>query len=118
MLYLYPKNDSDMIIEYENEEIKDFILHGNASSRPYSKWKSNKQLRKDLDKVMGILTLSENCSMLNFFKALNYEHLKHNYEGKSSVRLGYKSKFRLIFTEFENGIRINILEISEHYGDK
>lgn len=107
-----------MIIEYENEEIKEFILNGTAIGRPFSKWKSNKQLRQDLDKVMQLLTLSENCSMLSSIRSLNYEHLKYEYAGKSSVRIGYKSKFRLIFTEFENGIRINVLEISEHYGDK
>lgn len=28
------------------------------------------------------------------------------------------SKYRLIFEEFENGIRICLIEISEHYGDK
>ncbi len=107
-----------MIIEYENEEIKEFILHGTAIGRPYTKWKSNKQLRNDLDKVMEILTLADNCCMLHTLKSLHYEQLKFDYAGRSSVRIGFKSKFRLIFTELENGIKINILEISEHYGDK
>ncbi len=107
-----------MIIEYENEEIKEFIINGTATGRPYSKWKSNQQLRNDLNRVMRILSSAVDCNMLNSYKALNYEQLKYNLLGKSSVRLGFKSKFRLIFTELENGIKINILEISEHYGDK
>ena len=107
-----------MIIEYENEEIKEFILHGNALGRPYSKWKSNKQLRKDLEKVMRILSSAVDCNMLHCYKVLNYEQLKYDLLGKSSVRIGFKSKFRLIFTELETGIKINIIEISEHYGDK
>ncbi len=107
-----------MIIEYENDDIKEFILNGTAIGRPYSKWKSNKRLRNDLDKVIQLLTLSESCNVLNSIRSHHYEHLKYDYAGKSSVRIGYISKFRLIFTELENGIIINLLEISEHYGDK
>lgn len=107
-----------MEIKYENKEIEAFIMSGIADSRPYSKWRSNHQLRMDIDKVMRILSVAENCSELPLYKALHYERLKYDRIGQSSVRLGFKSKFRLIFTELNNGIIINIIEISEHYGDK
>lgn len=107
-----------MEINYENKEIEDFILFGIAESRPYSKWRSNRQLRQDIDKVMKILTIADNCTELQLYKALHYEQLRYDRIGQSSVRLGFKSKFRLIFTEHNNGITINIIEISEHYGDK
>ncbi len=107
-----------MHIEYDNEEIKNFILYGVASGRPFSKFKSNRQLRKDLDRVMRILSIVDNCNALCNYKSLNYETLKYDLSGLSSVRLGHTSKYRLIFTELNEGIRINIIEISEHYGDK
>ena len=107
-----------MEINFENEEIREFILCGKADSRPYSKWRSNRQLRKDLDKAMRILSVVDNCSELQFYKALHYEQLKYDRSGQSSIRLGFNTKFRLIFTELNGGIVINIIEISEHYGDK
>lgn len=107
-----------MEIRFENEEIREFILSGKANDRPYSKWRSNRQLRLDLDKVMRILEIVDNCSELQSYKALHYEQLKYDRSGQSSVRLGFKTKFRLIFTELNDGIVINIIEISEHYGDK
>lgn len=107
-----------MEINFENKEIEYFILFGIAESRPYSKWRSNRQLRLDIDKVMRALTIADTCAELQLYKALHYEQLKYDRIGQSSVRLGFKSKFRLIFTEHNNGIMINIIEISEHYGDK
>lgn len=107
-----------MKIDYDNDEVESFIKYGLALNRPYTRWKSNQTLRRDIDKVMRILTTVDDCSSLYNYKSLNYEPLKYAMAGKSSVRLGFKTKFRLIFTELEDGIRINIIEISEHYGDK
>lgn len=107
-----------MEIYFENEEIREFIIAGKANSRPYSKWRSNRQLRLDIDKAMRILEIVDNCSELQSYKALSYEQLKYERRGQNSIRLGFKTKFRLIFTEHKDGIVINIIEISEHYGDK
>ncbi|MDE6444363.1 MAG: hypothetical protein K2K64_08105 [Muribaculaceae bacterium] len=107
-----------MKIEYETENIRLFILEDIATTRHYVRLKSNRQLRKDLDKVMRIMTTVRSCQELTQYKALNYEHLKYDLSGLSSVRLGFKTKFRLIFKETDKGIKINIIEISEHYGDK
>ncbi len=107
-----------MHIEYDNDEIENFIKYGLGDSPPYRKWKSNKELRDNLDKVMVILERVSNCEGLRCYRSLNYESLKYDREGQSCVRIGYKTKFRLIFEELENGIRIKIIEISEHYGDK
>ena len=67
---------------------------------------------------MRILSVANACNDLHNYKALNYEPLKYDKIGMSSVRLGFTSKFRLLFEELENGIKISIIEISEHYGDK
>lgn len=107
-----------MRIDYDNEEVESFIRYTRAVKPPYTKYKSNSKLIKDLNKVMLILQTVENCSCLNRYRALNYEPLHYDMVGYSSIRIGYKSKYRLIFTELEDGIRINIIELSEHYGDK
>ncbi len=107
-----------MRIDYDNDEIEGFIKYGLADSRPYSKWKSNKTLRFNLDKVMTILGRVQDCNGLRNYKSLNYEPLKYGLEGLSSVRIGYKTKFRLMFEELEYGVRIKVIEITEHYGDK
>ena len=67
---------------------------------------------------MAILRTVTNTSELSWHKKLNYEPLKYGLSGYSSVRIGFTSKYRLIFEEFEGGIRIKLIEINEHYGDK
>ena len=67
---------------------------------------------------MAILRAATNTSELEFLRKLHYEKLQYNLSGLSSVRIGYTSKYRLIFEEFDGGIRIKLIEINEHYGDK
>lgn len=108
-----------MRIEYENEELEAFILHGIASGHPYKKFRSNRRLRQDLDKVMRIMGNVGCCSDLKRYGALHYEPLLYDRQGTSSVRVGFKSKYRLIFTEHDDGIRICLIELDEsHYGDE
>lgn len=107
-----------MIIEYEDEELRILISTHNSTDKRYKKLKSNKTFLRDLDKVMLILRATKNVTGLEKYQQLHYEKLKYGLSGKSSVRIGYTSKYRLIFEEFENGIRIKLIEINEHYGDK
>ncbi len=73
---------------------------------------------KDLDKVMGILRMAPNAISLSSYRSLHYERLKYNLSGLSSVRIGYKSPYRLIFREHRDKVTIEIIEINEHYGNK
>lgn len=107
-----------MIIEIENEKLENLILYGKSEDKEYRKLQCKKNFMKDLDKVMGILRMVPNAISLSSYRSLHYERLKYNLSGLSSVRIGYKSPYRLIFTEFEDGIRISLIEISLHYGDK
>lgn len=108
-----------MEIEYDNEEIEAFICHNIAKSKKYKKFKSNSTLRRDLDRVMRILQVVDSCADLETgYAALNYEPLKYGLHGFSSVRIGFNTKYRLLFTESETRVRICLIEISEHYGDK
>lgn len=53
-----------MIIEFDNEELEDFILLGKATSRPYLKWLSNRELRMGIEDAVRILSVVDNCSQL------------------------------------------------------
>ncbi|WP_282747845.1 hypothetical protein [Paraprevotella xylaniphila] len=105
-------------IEYKDEELKLFIETGKSNDKRYKKLKSNAVFMRDLRMVINLMRPVDNVKELHMFKKLNYEPLHYDYEGYSSVRIGFTSKYRLIFEEFENGIRICLIEISEHYGDK
>ncbi|NLI35669.1 MAG: hypothetical protein GX416_03990 [Bacteroidales bacterium] len=107
-----------MEIDYSDEELKLLIENGCSTDKRYKKLKSNGTFLKDLNKVIFILRSVPNTKSLESFQSLHYEALKYDWIGKNSVRIGYKTKYRLIFEEFDGGIRINLIEINEHYGDK
>ena len=106
-----------MIIEYADDELKILITTGNSTDKRYKKLKSNATFKKDLAKVMLYLRSVSTAKELANFGALHYEQLKHDLSGKSSVRIGYESKYRLIFEELDLGVRVCLIEINEHYGD-
>lgn len=106
-------------IECEDIELSDLILKGRCTTnRVYKKLSSNATFRINLAKTMAKIRSVNNVSELANHKSLNYEQLRGNLKGFSSVRIGYNSKYRLLFTEHEDGILIKLIEINEHYGDK
>lgn len=62
----------------------------------------------------------ESTEQLRIFSFLHYEKLKYqDKETKSSLRLVNGMVERLIFTETEDGIEVELIEIdSTHYGNK
>lgn len=107
-----------MVIEFEDEAIRSLVTTGKSSDKRYEKFRSDKTFLTDLKKVVFRLQTVPNVEMLKSFGNLHYEKLKYGLSGMSSVRVGYRTKYRLLFTEFDGGIRIKLIEISEHYGDK
>ena len=111
-------NKHTLIIEYGDVAIMELITYHSSDDKRYRKLKSNARFLRDLDSVMAIIRAVTNTSELSNHKKLNYEPLNYGLAGYSSVRIGYTSKYRLIFEEFDGGIRIKLIEINEHYGDK
>ena len=111
-------NNHTIIIEYADIAIEELITYHKSDDKRYKKLKSNATFLNDLDCVMAILRTVTNTSELSWHKKLNYEPLKYGLSGYSSVRIGFTSKYRLLFEEFDGGIRIKLIEINEHYGDK
>lgn len=107
-----------MRIIYDDEDLKDLFLRGCSKNKLYKKLSRNKGFMDNLYDVWSLLDGLEKASDLINCKRLNYEKLVGNLSGFSSVRIGYKSKYRLLFTEKDNGIIITLIEINEHYGNK
>lgn len=108
-----------MRIEFKTEAIEAFVLYRKATDRQYKRYLSDRQLSRDLDKVIRVLEQVPDCdALLKSYKSLHFERLKHDLRGLCSVRLGFKARYRLMFIEEEGGIVISLIEITEHYGDK
>lgn len=106
-----------MIIDIDDEELAVFIRTGKGKGKLYKSLRSNKSFMRSLNDVINTLSSVDCIEDLHAFRSLNYEHLKGDRKEQSSVRIGYSSPYRLIFTEHDGGIRILIIEISNHYGD-
>lgn len=105
-----------MVITIADEELENLILYGRSGGRLYRKLAKSKQFMADLGKVIDIMRNAAEVGELARFGSLHYERLKYDYSGKSSVRVGYRTKYRLIFTETADGVEVELLEINEHYG--
>lgn len=118
--YLCTQNEHFMLkIECEDIELSDLILRDRCTTnRLYKKLSSNASFKTDLAKVLKKMKMVDNVSELKDIGSLHYEPLVGDLLGYSSVRIGYKSKYRLLFTEHEEGIVIKLITISEYYGDK
>lgn len=107
-----------MTVLFQDKEIQNLYVAGSSGNKLYKKLSRQKTFMRDFIKVMQILFSVSDVDELRKYGVLNYEKLKHDLGGKSSVRIGYCTKYRLIFTESEDKITITLLEINEHYGDK
>lgn len=102
-----------MIIEFDNVDIENLVNH--LYTGRYKKVKSSSKLISDLDKVMRYLYSANSIEVIRKIGSLHYEQLKGS--PNSSIRVGYNTKYRLIFHEKENKITLKLIELSEHYGD-
>lgn len=116
--YLCQMKVQTLVIEYADIAIEEVITYGKSDDKRYRKLKSDATFWRDLSKVMAIIRAATNTSDLGYYTCLHYEKLKYDKSGLSSVRIGHNTKYRLIFKEFDGGIRIKLIEINEHYGDK
>lgn len=104
-----------MEIVFLSQELEDFYNDKRVKSKHL---KSNPQLGKQYRKTIDTLRMLKNIEEIYILNSLNYERLKGNLLGKSSVRIN--QQYRLIFTEIEDEetLEINVLgieEISNHY---
>ncbi|MFC3416711.1 type II toxin-antitoxin system RelE/ParE family toxin [Algoriphagus hitonicola] len=78
------------------------------------KQKFSREVIKQYQAKVRILTLIEKLKDLYQIRSLNFEALSGNRKGQFSIRLN--KQFRLIIIEVEDElIEIEIIEISKHY---
>jgi len=102
-----------MIIEYQNEEIEALVNHRYMGQ--YKSYRSNSKLIRTLDKVIRFLEQAKDINGVAAITSLAYHPLTGS--PYSSVRVGYETKYRLIFKEQDDKLTLLLIELNEHYGD-
>lgn len=104
-----------MNVTFEDTELESLVLH--HRSKKYKKYQLNSKFLAALDRVFDDLRAAAKTSDLHLISYLHYEKLKH--VGMSSVRIMNGKVERLLFHEYEDGIKITLIEIDEtHYGQR
>lgn len=102
-----------MILEFGNKEIEALVNHRYIGRYKY--YRSNAKLIRALDKVIRFLEAAKDIKEVASITSLAYHPLTG--AAFSSVRVGFDTKYRLIFEEYEDKLTLLLIEISEHYGD-
>lgn len=94
-------------------------LFQGKQSKKYIEVERNPELMKGFIRAVNIMTIVDNVNQLARFSFLHYEQLKYQWSGYSSVRLSNRYVHRLIFTESDNGLEVDLIKIDDtHYGNK
>lgn len=102
-----------MFFEYIDDDLKALVNHRYVGR--YKRYRSNAKFIRNLDKVIRFIEQANDINAVSAITSLAYESLTNS--PYSSVRVGYDTKYRLIFEEHEDKITLVLIEISEHYGD-
>lgn len=94
-------------------------LYSGRECKRYKDVARNPVLIGGFIKAVDTMKQVNDIEELKAFSRLHYEKLKYEYSGYSSVRLSNSYVHRLIFSENENGIEVQRIEIDDtHYGNK
>ena len=109
-----------MKIIFRDDALSELYNTGQTKDKKYKQACKNKKLIQGYIRAVKIMYDVETTEELKIFSFLHYEKLKHQHdEPKSSVRLVNGMVERLLFTETDDGIEVELLEIdSTHYGNK
>ena len=104
-----------MIVTFEKEYLKELYEYGKTSDK---KHRFQPDIVKRYKKCVNFLMASGSIEILMQINSLNYEVLKGDKEGISSIRVNnkYRLEFLVRETYDEPIVTIcNILELSNHY---
>lgn len=107
-----------MKIFFKEDALVELYETGKTKDSKYKKLCRNKKLVDGYIRAVSTMYSVETTDELHQYSFLHYEKLKH-HQNRSSVRLVNGMIERLIFTETDEGIEVELLEIdSTHYGNK
>ena len=105
-----------MQIIFDDKDLEELIQKGRNSR--YKKYTRNKKFMTALATAYNYLRLSERASDLRSISFLHYEQLSGT-NGMSSIQVVNGMVERILFREFDGGIRITVLSLDDtHYGNK
>ena len=105
-----------MQIIFEDKDLEELITTG--LNHKYKKYARNRKFMMALATAYNYLRLSERTSDLRFISFLHYEKLSGT-NGLSSIRVVNGMVERILFREFDGGIRNLVLTLDDtHYGNK
>ena len=105
-----------MQIIFDDKDLEELIATGRNNK--YKKYTRNARFMKALATAYNYLRLSERTSDLRLISFLHYEQLSGT-NGMSSIRVVNGLVERILFREYDGGIRIIVLSLDNtHYGNK
>lgn len=111
------KSIHQMKVNFKDEALLELYEYGKTKDKKYKKVCKVKKLVEGYQRAVSLMLDVETTEELSNFSFLHYEKLKHI--SRSSVRLANGMIERLIFTESDGGIEVELIEIdSTHYGNK
>ena len=104
-----------MEVTFEKEYLRDLYKTGKATDK---KHRFQPEIVRKYQRCIDTLIGAKNIEVLYSIHSLNYEVLKGDKQGISSIRVN--KQYRIEFTVQDNGIEpliivCNILELSNHY---
>lgn len=109
-----------MKIKFSDSALSELYENGKTKDTKYKQLCRNKKLLEGYRRAVNTMYNVENTEQLKLFSFLHYEKLKYQQEKpKSSVRLMNGMIERLMFTETDDEIEVELIEINNtHYGNK
>ncbi len=109
-----------MKVFFADGALRELYELGKTKDRKYKTICRNKKLVEGYQRAVSIMYDVESTDDLKPFSFLHYEKLKYQGDlAKSSLRLANGMVERLIFTETDDGIEVELIEIDNtHYGNK
>ena len=105
-----------MQIVFEDKDLEELITTGHNNK--YKKYTRNARFMEALATAYYYLCFASSTNDLRSISYLHYEQLKGT-NGLSSIRVVNGMVERIVFREFESGIRITVLSLDNtHYGKK
>ncbi|WP_308262850.1 hypothetical protein [Prevotella sp.] len=106
-----------MKITFKDEALSELYETGKTKDRKYKQLCKNKKLVDGYIRAVSIMYRTETTRELHEYSFLHYERLTH--DPRSSIRIVNGKVERLLFTETEDGVEVELIEIdSTHYGNK
>ena len=104
-----------MIVAFEKDYLRDLYETGKTVDKKY---RFQPEVVRKYRRCIDILSDASGIKALYAINSLNYEMLKGNKAGISSIRVN--KQYRIEFTVSDNGVEplltvCNILELSNHY---